>query len=190
MATACSNIIRRDRVRRSLARPSTELEVSAPAAASKFTIRLLSRRAASAAGHLDHLDPSIRPKFRSLQLYKNALSRVLYLCNKDLYYLSSFSHPNAANSVSSEIRPRSHKSILERDADQRFYVYVRAKSSCDVGLNVMFAYLYENFQSSAEPHPYEVRNSWLQPKVFESQKNVHAPSAHCKRYFMCGTRLI
>ena len=65
MATAYINIIRRDRVRRSLAGPSTELEVSAPAAASKFTIaRLLSRRAASAAGHLDHLDPSIRPKFR------------------------------------------------------------------------------------------------------------------------------
>jgi hypothetical protein len=64
MATACSNIIRRDRVRRSLARPSTELEVSAPAVASKFTIRLLSKRAASTAGHLDHLDPSIRPKFR------------------------------------------------------------------------------------------------------------------------------
>ena len=39
--------------------------MSAPAVASKFTIaRLLSRRAASAAGHLDHLDPSIRPKFR------------------------------------------------------------------------------------------------------------------------------
>jgi hypothetical protein len=30
----------------------------------------------------------------------------------------------------------------------------------------------------------------MKPTVFESQKIVHAPSAHCKGYFTCGTRLI
>ena len=45
--------------------------------------------------------------------------------------------------------------------------------------------------SFAEPHPHEVRNSWPEAsRVFENQKNMHAPSAHCQEYLMYGTRLI
>jgi hypothetical protein len=31
---------------------------------------------------------------------------------------------------------------------------------------------------------------FCRPAVFESQKNVHAPSEHCRGYFRCSTRLI